>query len=156
MRLTLIETPFGYVDIYGLHGIRTMVRATLRNMGWCDCMFSVGKLGLLSLEEVEVRGKTYADFMRDLMKCPASEDPRTAAAAKLSIPRESLPILNLEWLGMFSQLEFSAIARHPLTPWVNGCLKNSLSDPANGTCWCYVTISASNSRMAGASVSFPR
>jgi saccharopine dehydrogenase (NADP+, L-glutamate forming) len=103
-----------YVDIYGLHGIHTMVRATLRNMGWCDCMFNIGKLGLLSLEEVEVRGKTYAGFMRNLMRCSASEDLRVAAAVKLSIPRESFPILNLEWLGMFSDLEFRVDRTTPL------------------------------------------
>ncbi len=104
----------GYIDIYGLEGIQTMVRATLRNMGWCDCMFNIGKLGLLSLAEVEVWGRTYAAFMRDLMQCSPSEDLRAAAAARLRIPRESFPILNLEWLGMFSNLEFKVDRISPL------------------------------------------
>ena len=50
-----------YIDVYGLQGIQTMFRGTLRNMGWCDTLFNIGKLGLLSLDEVDVKGKTYAD-----------------------------------------------------------------------------------------------
>ncbi len=103
-----------YIDIYGLHGIKTMFRATLRNMGWCDCMFNYGTLGLFSLEEVDVRGKTYAGFMRSLTGCGSSEDPRSATAARLGIPVKSFPILNLEWLGMFSDLEFRIDRTTPL------------------------------------------
>jgi len=103
-----------YIDIYGLTGIQTMYRGTLRNMGWCDCMHNIGKLGLLSLDEVEVRGQTYATFMRNLMACGASEDLRKVAALRLGIPAESLPILNLDWLGMFSDLEFRVDRTTPL------------------------------------------
>ncbi len=95
-----------YIDIYGLSGIQTMYRATLRNIGWCDCLFSIGKLGLLSLDEVEVSGKTYAGFMRNLTGCGASEELRSATAAALGIPKEAFPILSLDWLGMFSDRKF--------------------------------------------------
>jgi saccharopine dehydrogenase-like NADP-dependent oxidoreductase len=30
----------GYLDVYGLQGIQTLYRGTLRNMGWCDCMYN--------------------------------------------------------------------------------------------------------------------
>ena len=42
-----------YIDIYGLQGIQTMYRGTLRNMGWCDCLYNFGKLGLLALDEFD-------------------------------------------------------------------------------------------------------
>ena len=103
-----------YIDIYGLAGIQTMYRGTLRNMGWCDCLFNFGKLGLLSLEETAVAGKKYVDFMRDLAGCGISEDAQGATAARLRIPRHSLPILNLEWLGMFSEREFHVNRIAPL------------------------------------------
>ena len=103
-----------YISIYGLSGIQTMFRATLRNMGWCDCLYSIGKLGLLSLDEVDTGGKTYADFMRALIGCRTEDDLPTAAAASLGIPRLALPILNLEWLGMFSDRKFKAERTAPL------------------------------------------
>ncbi len=103
-----------YIDIYGLDGVQTMYRATLRNMGWCDCLFQIGRLGLLSLDEVDVSGKTYAEFMRGLTGCGPSEDLGSAVAARLGIPRDSCPIRNLEWLGMFSARRFRADRSTPL------------------------------------------
>ncbi len=103
-----------YIDVYGLQGIQTMFRGTLRNMGWCDTLFSIGKLGLLALEETDVKGKTYAAFMAGLLGAKPGEDLRIAAARKLGIPKESLPVLNLEWLGMFSERRFKADRISPL------------------------------------------
>jgi saccharopine dehydrogenase-like NADP-dependent oxidoreductase len=103
-----------YIEVYGLQGIQTMYRGTLRNMGWCDCLYNFGKLGLLSLDEVDVKGKSYADFMRDLVGAPSAADLPGATAAKLGIPRESLPILNLQWLGMFSDRKFTVDRISPL------------------------------------------
>jgi saccharopine dehydrogenase-like NADP-dependent oxidoreductase len=104
----------GYIDNYGLSGIQTMYRATLRNMGWCDCLFNFGKLNLLSLDEVDVRGKTYGAFMRNLLGCGDADDLPTATAARLGIPREAFPIFCLEWLGMFSDREFRADRLAPI------------------------------------------
>jgi saccharopine dehydrogenase-like NADP-dependent oxidoreductase len=103
-----------YIDVYGLQGIRTMYRGTLRNMGWCDTLFNVGKLGLLSVEEREVKGKSYAGLLRELAGAAAGEDPAAAVARKLGIPRESFPVLNLDWLGMFSDRKFTADRISPL------------------------------------------
>ncbi|MFX1319956.1 MAG: saccharopine dehydrogenase C-terminal domain-containing protein, partial [Promethearchaeota archaeon] len=35
-----------YIDIYGLQGIQTMLRGTLRYPGWCKTMYNIGQLGL--------------------------------------------------------------------------------------------------------------
>jgi saccharopine dehydrogenase-like NADP-dependent oxidoreductase len=103
-----------YIDVYGLQGIQTMFRGTLRNMGWCDTLFNIGKLGLLSLDEVDVRGKSYAGLLRDLAGASAGEDLPAAVARKLGVPGQSLPVLNLEWLGMFSEKKFTAERISPL------------------------------------------
>jgi saccharopine dehydrogenase-like NADP-dependent oxidoreductase len=106
-----------YIDIYGLEGIETMFRGTLRNMGWCDTMYNFRKLGLLELEEVEAAGKTYADFTRDLLGLEGAEDAealRAAVAAKAGIPSESLPARNLHWLGMLSDQPVGADRISPL------------------------------------------
>ena len=103
-----------YIDVYGLQGIQTIYRGTLRNMGWCDCMYNFGKLGLLSLDEIDARGKTYADMMRNLAATSDGEDLAAATAKKLGIPKESYPIRNLEWLGMFSSRKLGAERISPL------------------------------------------
>jgi saccharopine dehydrogenase-like NADP-dependent oxidoreductase len=103
-----------YIDVYGLQGIQTIYRGTLRNMGWCDCLYNFGKLGLLSLDEIDARGKTYADLMRSLAGASEGEDLTAATARKLGIPKESYPIRNLEWLGMFSSQKLGAERISPL------------------------------------------
>jgi saccharopine dehydrogenase (NADP+, L-glutamate forming)/spermidine synthase len=111
-----------YIDIYGLEGIQTMYRGTLRNMGWCDTMYSLRRLGLLDLEEIDVEGKTYADFMRGLLAVDReaeegtgnSTELRTAAADKMDVPPDALPAWNLHWLGMFSNQQIGAKKISPL------------------------------------------
>jgi len=103
-----------YIGLYGLGDVQTMVRATLRNMGWCDCLFQFGRLGLFSLDEVDVTGKTYAEFMRDLTGSGSTDDLSSMVAARLGIARDSCPIRNLEWLGMFSARRFRGQRTTPL------------------------------------------
>jgi saccharopine dehydrogenase-like NADP-dependent oxidoreductase len=104
----------GYIDVYGLGGIQTMYRGTLRNMGWCDTLYNFGRLGLLSLDEVDVGGKTYAEFMRGLIGCGPGDDLRAATAKKLGIPPDALPAWNLHWLGLFSDRKFTVDRISPL------------------------------------------
>jgi saccharopine dehydrogenase-like NADP-dependent oxidoreductase len=104
----------GYIDVYGLQGIDTIFRGTLRNMGWCDCMYHYRSLGLLELEEVDVGGQTYADFMRRFLGAGPDENLRLAAARKMHIAPDSLPAWNLHWLGMFSDRPFQVERRSPL------------------------------------------
>jgi saccharopine dehydrogenase-like NADP-dependent oxidoreductase len=103
-----------YIDIYGLQGIETMYRGTLRNMGWCDTMYSFGRLGLLDLDEIEVRGKSYADLMRELLGAGASDDVEQVIGKKLGIASEALPVRNLQWLGMLSDRRIKGERTTPL------------------------------------------
>jgi saccharopine dehydrogenase (NADP+, L-glutamate forming) len=91
-----------YQAVYGLEGIPTLFRGTLRNMGWCDCIYNYRRLGLLELDPVAVNGRTYAQLMHDHLGAGAGEDLRTAFARKAGLPVDSLPAWNLHWLGMFS------------------------------------------------------
>ncbi len=91
-----------YQDVYGLEGIPTLFRGTLRNMGWCDCIYSYRTQGLLDLDEFEVKGRTYAEVMREHLGLANGDDLRLAFARKAGIPPDSLPCWNLNWLGMFS------------------------------------------------------
>jgi len=98
----------GYLDVYGLQGIRTLYRGTLRNMGWCDTMYRFRRAGLLELDEVDLGGRSYAEVMGAHFGAPAGGDLRAAAAARMGVPSESLPARNLEWLGALSDRPVAA------------------------------------------------
>jgi saccharopine dehydrogenase-like NADP-dependent oxidoreductase len=107
-----------YIEIYGLEGIQTMYRGTLRNMGWCDTLYNFRRLGLLELEEAEVGGRTYADFMHDLLEvddvAAGPDDLRAAAARKMGVAPDALPAWSLHWLGMLSDRQIGAEKISPL------------------------------------------
>ncbi len=92
-----------YIPTYGLEGVRTMFRGTLRNVGWCDSLHQYGLLGLLSLDPVDVGGMTRADLVRSLCGAADGTDPAEAAAGHLGLCSDSLPVANLGWLGMFDE-----------------------------------------------------
>ncbi len=104
----------GYLDVYGLQGVRTLFRGTLRNMGWCDTMFNFRKLGLLELDEVDVSGKTYALWMREHLGAAPAEDLRLAAARQLGLAPDALPVSNMHWLGLFDDRPFGVPRISPL------------------------------------------
>ncbi len=103
-----------YVDVYGLKGIQTIFRGTLRNMGWCDTLYNFRKLGFLELEEMDVKGMTYADLTARILGASAGGNLREAAARKAGIPVDALPCWNLDWLGMFSDRKLSVDRISPL------------------------------------------
>ncbi len=93
-----------YREIYGLgDGVRTIFRATLRNLGWCDTLYSFGRLGLLDTEPRPCAGLTCADYLAGLLDVPAGADLMASVAGRLGIPLGSLPLCNLQWLGLMSQ-----------------------------------------------------
>jgi hypothetical protein len=83
-------------------------------MGWCDTLYNFRKIGLLELEEVDVKGKSYAEFMREFLGAGAGDDLRIAAAGKMGVPPDALPAWNLQWLGMFSERKFEVDKISPL------------------------------------------
>ena len=85
----------------GLEGIKTIYRGTLRNMGWCDTMYNFRKIGLLDLEEVDVRDKTYAGFVRDLVKAAEGQETRGGLPRRMGVPPHAVPPWNLDLLGMY-------------------------------------------------------
>ncbi len=103
-----------YIDVYGLQGIKTIFRGTFRNMGWCDTLYNMRKLGLLELDEVKCKGMTYAGFMRRLIGAKPSQELVAAVAQKLGLPKLALPVQNMKWLGLFSSKKIGADKISPL------------------------------------------
>jgi saccharopine dehydrogenase-like NADP-dependent oxidoreductase len=89
-----------YLDAYGLPAdIETLFRGTLRNLGWCDTLYSFGRLGLLD-DQPREGGPTRGDYVRALLGAAAGEDVRAAATRKLGAAAGCLPAANLAWLGL--------------------------------------------------------
>ncbi len=90
-----------YIDIYGLKGVKTMLRGTLRYPGWCETMYAISKLGLLDLTEQPLQGETYDNFMRKLIGVSSSKNVMLETANYLKLPVEGDLLSKLRWLGLF-------------------------------------------------------
>lgn len=90
-----------YIDLYGIPETRTMLRGTLRNIGWCETIKKMVQLGLLDQEEKDWTGLTYRDFMRRLVGSPEEKNLRQAVCDYLRIDPGLAIIRRLEWLGLF-------------------------------------------------------
>jgi hypothetical protein len=62
-----------YIDIYGVPETKTMLRGTLRNVGWCETIRTMVRLNLLEQEEKDWTGLTFADFLRKQMGSKAKD-----------------------------------------------------------------------------------
>lgn len=89
-----------YIDIYDLKYADTVVRATLRNPGWCETLKAIVDLGVLGAEEVDLEGLTYGGMIDRL--APGGGDRKERAAKKVGVPADSPAIANMKWLGLFS------------------------------------------------------
>lgn len=92
-----------YIELYGIHSTKTMLRGTLRNIGWCSTIKKIVELGLLDEEEKDWSGMTYRDFLRKLMNEPAEKNLKKALSECLNIDENSDIIMRLEWLGLLSE-----------------------------------------------------
>ncbi len=90
-----------YIDIYGIPETKTMLRGTLRNLGWCSTLKKVADIGLLDLEERELEGLTYRDLLADLAGVSRSDDVKSAVAKYLDLTLDDPIIGRFEWLGLF-------------------------------------------------------
>ena len=92
-----------YVDVYGLDGIETMFRGTLRYPGWCACLKKVVDLGLLDETPVTYpHGTTFAQWIAGFIKAKSTDRLREQVARHLNLEVKSNVLDRFEWLGLFS------------------------------------------------------
>jgi saccharopine dehydrogenase (NADP+, L-glutamate forming) len=91
-----------YIELYGIQSTKTMLRGTLRNIGWCSTLKKVADIGLLDKEEKDWTGYTYEGFMRSLMDNPIESDLRKALATHLDLEEDSAILDRFEWLSFLS------------------------------------------------------
>ena len=92
-----------YVDLYGIQATKTMLRGTLRNIGWCSTLKKIADIGLLDKEEKDWTGYTYEGLMRSLMGNPDEPDPRKAIASYLDLEERSEVLDRFAWLDLFAE-----------------------------------------------------
>jgi saccharopine dehydrogenase (NADP+, L-glutamate forming) len=91
-----------YIDLYGVPETKTMIRGTLRHIGWCETVRKMVQLGLLDQEDKNWGNLTFQDFVRKLIGSRA-KDAKQAAAKFLGIHPGLAILRRLEWLGLFSR-----------------------------------------------------
>jgi saccharopine dehydrogenase-like NADP-dependent oxidoreductase len=92
-----------YIETYGLAGVRTMLRGTLRNPGWCATLKAIADLGVLKDDSVKtgIAGLTPAAWLRGYAS--GAGNLRKDVAAKLGL-KESDPVIErFAWLGLFDE-----------------------------------------------------
>lgn len=92
-----------YISLYGLEGVRTMIRATLRNIGWCETMQAMVDLGILLDERIrnDIVRMTYSQWLREFV--PGRGDLRADVAQRLNLPIDHPIVERLAWLGLFEK-----------------------------------------------------
>jgi saccharopine dehydrogenase (NADP+, L-glutamate forming)/spermidine synthase len=89
-----------YVGIYGLDGVRDLLRATLRYPGWAFTMRQVQKLAYNSMTSMDEPPATYAALTRRLAGVGEGDDLIAGLARFLDVDARSAVIGRLVWLGL--------------------------------------------------------
>ena len=93
-----------YVDTYGLHGIATMLRGTLRNKGFCSAWNILVQLGCCddSYLMEDVAAMRHREFIDAFL--PPSAEPKSIEekiAEQFALTPDSPEIKMLKWSGFF-------------------------------------------------------
>lgn len=92
-----------YIETYGLKDVHTMFRGTIRNNGWCDALYCIAKLGLLSdAKRDDLTGLTFDELTRKLTAAQPGEITKQALQRFLGEDATPKVIEMLEWLGLTS------------------------------------------------------
>jgi saccharopine dehydrogenase-like NADP-dependent oxidoreductase len=91
-----------YIGLYGIPETSTMMRGTFRYPGWCETLDAMKALKLLTSDNHDFTGKTYAGMVAMLTGEKDSSDIRNKVASYLGLPKDAHALDAMEWLGIFS------------------------------------------------------
>ncbi len=91
-----------YAKLYGVPETKTILRGTLRNLGWCETIRTMVRLGVLDPEEKDRTGMTFAGLLRKLLGT-RSRDLRKVVSERLGLHPGLAIFRRLEWLGLFGE-----------------------------------------------------
>ncbi|HPN38740.1 MAG TPA: saccharopine dehydrogenase C-terminal domain-containing protein, partial [Melioribacteraceae bacterium] len=92
-----------YKDLYGLKDAITVFRGTFRNLGWCDTIYNISKLGFLDdTRREELKDYTLSEITAKLINSSKLENIKQYVSEYLGVSIDSDVIKRLDWLGLFS------------------------------------------------------
>lgn len=102
-----------YVATYGIEGVTTMFRGTLRYPGFCETLDAVSRLGLLDdAARTWPEGTTYRQFM-EAFAAPGAGPLAARVAARLGIATDGAVMNRLAFVGLFGD---RALSRTEVSP----------------------------------------
>jgi saccharopine dehydrogenase-like NADP-dependent oxidoreductase len=93
-----------YIDTYHLQGIKTMLRGTLRNKGFCSAWDILVQLGCCddTYEMENAEGMSHHDFIQSFVDSNGKQSTEEKIAERFSLSRESEELQRLKWSGLFA------------------------------------------------------
>lgn len=94
-----------YREIYGIAGIPTMKRGTLRKEGYCAAWDALVQLGCTEdgFAMELPKEATWSDLTRSFLPESVQGDVRTGVAQALALDPQGPEVSKLEWLGLFGK-----------------------------------------------------
>lgn len=92
-----------YIEKYNLKYVKSMIRCTIRNIGWCETLYCIAKLGFLSEERRDdLKGMTYNDIVRKIVNAQSWISTRESVKKFCGDDITEEILDRLEWLGLFN------------------------------------------------------
>ncbi len=88
-----------YIDLYGIPEVKTMYRGTFRYENWCAALHLLKSLKLTSYEELNLKGKTFAQITAELNSLNV-ETLREDIKTKFDLDDNDAGLKAVEWLGV--------------------------------------------------------
>jgi saccharopine dehydrogenase-like NADP-dependent oxidoreductase len=90
-----------YQELYGIPEAKTVFRGTFRFPGWCESIDAMKAMGLITYDTYDFSGKTYAEYIAQMIGAADASDIRSKVAAFLGIGVDAHALDAMEWLGLF-------------------------------------------------------
>jgi len=104
-----------YMDTYGLKGIKTILRGTLRNKGYCEAWNVLVQLGCCddsyTMEGVEQM--THAEFIHSFMDHQSTISVEDKLISYFKLSRDGEAMKRLRWSGLFTDEKVGLISGTP-------------------------------------------
>lgn len=94
-----------YLDLYGLRGIQTLYRGTLRRPGFCKAWDVFVQIGATddSFEMEKVSEMTHRQFINSFLSYNPNDSIELKLAHYMNLDIDSEIMYKLKWLGLFSE-----------------------------------------------------
>ena len=104
-----------YLETYGLKGIKTMLRGTLRNKGYCQAWNVLVQLGCCddSYHMEGVEDMTHAEFINAFLDNQTSASVEEKLIAAFTLLPDGAELKRLRWSGLFTNEKIGLTAGSP-------------------------------------------